>query len=756
MHTFLSRKSAFLAFAIVWLAAVTASLATPIITTQPLNKKDIQLGSEIELEVKASSSTGILTYQWQINGIDILDETNSVLRIDKADVRSSGSYTVVVDDGVDAITSIPVGITVAIPLATRNDMFANRFMLLQLSNGTVRSENNDATIEPGEPLHDGKPGSHSVWFGGNVPLPGIVTLDTEGSAFDTILEIYEVGGSSITKLSKALVGDQDEDGGGFLTSRLKFNASPDKQYAILVDGYAGQTGEITLNWAFEATPDVLPLVQFNPGIRTVSPGSSLDLFVDWLNGDACEWLLNGKGTGNKSKTYSLGKISEADVGNYSVTVKNSKRDSKTQPVELQLNLRDDGTTDPTSFAFNKLNDAFLDAQKKASIKRTSKMQISIKLFAAGPGLAIPLVSGGTSSGYSTTQIFNTQASTKEPGEPNHCGVAGGASEWYNFQPDFNGTVHITTAGSTYDTVLAVYTGPGDSFSTLVPLVCNNAKFPASDEVHFQGNSNTVYYIAIDGVGGARGPAKLNISLGNVPQIVNPPQSTNVLLNGSTTLSVAATGTTPLFYQWLLAGSSIPNATNSTLTITNFQDAKAGNYTVVVSNKIDVVTSAGAMVLLAATPQIQSITGSQTVVPGDTMNLLASVSANPFADLQWYFNNTSLQSKTSINLLLTNFSAANEGIYRLVASNFVGSVTSAPVQLSLALPLRLSSYGISNSTQFALHSIGLANTNVVVLTSSNLVNWTPLITNFSLSGFFDFNDPFSNGNSRRFYQFKVQP
>ncbi|MDB6055936.1 MAG: hypothetical protein JWN25_3459 [Verrucomicrobiales bacterium] len=743
-----SRKAALLVFAIAQIVWPTVCLATPIIEKQPISKIDIQLGSELELEVDAKSDNGILNYQWQLNGVDILNETNSVLKIDHLLAQLSGSYTVVVDDGIEAITSIPVNITTDLFLATRNDLFSNRYDLLTVLGGTIRSKNNDAGVEPNEPLHNGKPASHSVWFRWIAPASGIVTFDTKGSAFDTVLDVFQ--GSSVSKLSMVQTGENDDDGGGFLTSELKFNAMALNEYAIRIDGYAGSTGEIVLNWSFEPTLDTLPFVLFKPGIKTVGPGFSLDLSVDWLNGDSCEWLVNGKGSGNKTKFFSFGKITEDDVGFYSVKVKNSKRDSQTQPAELQINLRDDGSTDPTSFAFNKLNDAFLDAQKK----RLNKLN-SVSLFGFIPWHIVPLDGGGTSSGYSTTQIFNTLASTKEPGEPNHCGVAGGASEWYNFQPAFNGTVKVTTDGSNYETVLAVYTGPGDSFSTLVPLVCNNSKFPQGDNVHFQANSNTVYYIAIDGVNGARGTAKLNIFLGNPPVVSSGPQATNVLLNASTTLSVSATGSTPIFYQWQLNGVSLANATNASLTITNFQSGNSGNYTVLVSNKVDVATSS-ALVTLASAPQIQTITGTQTVNPGGTINLLTTVTANPFADLQWYFKSTPLQSRTSFNLLLTNFSASNEGLYWLVATNMAGAVTSAPVQLSLSLPLRLSSYGTSNGVSFNLHSIGLSNTNVVVLTSSNLVNWTPLCTNLSLSGFLDFSDPLTNGTVPRFYQFKIQP
>ena len=35
------------------------------------------------------------------------------------------------------------------------------------------------------------------------------------------------------------------------------------------------------------------------------------------------------------------------------------------------------------------------------------------------------------SGFSDTRLFSTVGYLKEQGEPNHCGVAGGASAWYS-------------------------------------------------------------------------------------------------------------------------------------------------------------------------------------------------------------------------------------------------------------------------------------------------------------------------------------
>ena len=62
------------------------------------------------------------------------------------------------------------------------------------------------------------------------------------------------------------------------------------------------------------------------------------------------------------------------------------------------------------------------------------------------------------SGTSATLSGSNSGATKEAGEPNHAGNAGGKSVWWTWTAPSDGTVTIDTAGSSFDTLLAVYTG----------------------------------------------------------------------------------------------------------------------------------------------------------------------------------------------------------------------------------------------------------------------------------------------------------
>ena len=83
-----------------------------------------------------------------------------------------------------------------------------------------------------------------------------------------------------------------------------------------------------------------------------------------------------------------------------------------------------------------------------------------------------------------------------------------------------------------------------------------------------------------------------------PAITAQPQGQTNLVGTAVTLSVTASGTTPLSYRWRGQGTNYPVGTNTFLT------AVAGNYSVVVSNAAGAVTSAVATVACTNPPPAQ--------------------------------------------------------------------------------------------------------------------------------------------------------
>ncbi|HEX8775801.1 MAG TPA: NF038122 family metalloprotease [Pyrinomonadaceae bacterium] len=125
------------------------------------------------------------------------------------------------------------------------------------------------------------------------------------------------------------------------------------------------------------------------------------------------------------------------------------------------------------------------------------------------------------------------SATKEPGEPSHSpdNNPGGASVWYQWQAPSSGSVTITTAGSNYDTLLAVYTGNSVSSLSLIQRNDDASATPhvVSSSVTFNATSGVTYRIAVDGYDNNSGG-----------------DTGNIVLNWNATNCVATTPTTVQF------------------------------------------------------------------------------------------------------------------------------------------------------------------------------------------------------------------
>jgi hypothetical protein len=440
--------------------------------------------------------------------------------------------------------------------------------ITRAESGTLLGLNLLATLESGEPRHANKPGGHSLWMTWHAPASGIATFNTLGSLFDTVLAVYS--GNELTALTPIAANDDD---GGLFTSRVRFNALAGEKYHIAVDGFGLAVGEALLNWTLDTKGALLPAIAFLTPNQTVGEGETITLEVGVENRlVAYQWMLNGKAI--EGATSSLLKVEKIDfdkVGSYTVRLTVDDLAVLSDVISVQINDTD-GQVQRTSAAYDKM------AESESS--------------APAPKSASTAKSGSVSHGYTTTQTFSTVGGSKDPSEPDHCGETGGASQWFSWQSPTNGTVVITTDGSNFDTVLAVYIGPGDSYATLTNVACDNNSGAngLTSRVSFKTKPGMTYYIAVDGVNGAQGTVKLSIVVGSEPKIVAQPESKAVYFGGNTTLTVAAEAFPAPLYQWSFNGTNIVGATNAALNLAGISANNLGAYRVRVTNSLGIVLS----------------------------------------------------------------------------------------------------------------------------------------------------------------------
>ena len=99
---------------------------------------------------------------------------------------------------------------------------------------------------------------------------------------------------------------------------------------------------------------------------------------------------------------------------------------------------------------------------------------------------------------------NSSGATKESGEPAHAGDAGGKSVWFTWTATSSGRAQFTATGTTFNTLIAAYTG--SAVGALTPVASNaNGK---SSAINFPVSAGVSYKIAVDGAGGTGGSYSL--------------------------------------------------------------------------------------------------------------------------------------------------------------------------------------------------------------------------------------------------------
>jgi len=184
-------------------------------------------------------------------------------------LRPGPNVIEVIARDVSENVSDPVRVTVTYLAETLpNDHFANATTLVS-NEGSVDGNNILATREFGEPLHAGNQGGRSVWYTFTAPKDGVLTLDTAGSAFDTVIAAYL--GERLGELASQGSNDDANPGSGF--SHLEQAVRQGNTLRIALDGFAGQSGDFKLKYSF--VPKAL---------RQLTVGSGLGGGVDLESG----------------------------------------------------------------------------------------------------------------------------------------------------------------------------------------------------------------------------------------------------------------------------------------------------------------------------------------------------------------------------------------------------------------------------------------------------------------------------------------
>jgi hypothetical protein len=119
-------------------------------------------------------------------------------------------------------------------------------------------------------------------------------------------------------------------------------------------------------------------------------------------------------------------------------------------------------------------------------------------------------------GSRVTAFENNSTASKEAGEPEHAGNPGGRSLWWTWQAPATGRLMVTTEGSSFNTLLALYTN--NALAQLKVAATNDqlANGESFSHVKFPVTAGTEYQIAVDGHNGESGTIILSLTLSVPP------------------------------------------------------------------------------------------------------------------------------------------------------------------------------------------------------------------------------------------------
>jgi hypothetical protein len=381
-----------------------------------------------------------------------------------------------------------------------NDMFGDR-TVVQSSTTLLAASDLGATKEVGEPNHAGNPGGASVWWTWTARTTGTASIDTMGSSFDTLLGVYT--GTSVDNLT--LIAANDDSNGG-LTSAATLAVVAGTTYQIAVDGYGAASGNIRLSIT-PPTPvnDLFAERVTVPGGSAVVSGSNVGATKESgepnhggnTGGTSVWWSWTAPASGATSIT-TVGSSFDALLGVY------------TGPSVSSLTLvagNGDRGGDLTSAV---TITAIAGTTYQIAVDGDGGASGNIRLSITPPTPANDLFADRiTVPGNSTVMTGSNVGATEESGEPNHGGNTGGKSVWWSWTAPTSGIMQLTTDGSSFDTLLAVYTGSSVSSLTLIGGDDDSGQGTAS-AVRFVTTAGTTYQIAVDGYSRQSGTIRLNL------------------------------------------------------------------------------------------------------------------------------------------------------------------------------------------------------------------------------------------------------
>ncbi|PAW87328.1 MAG: hypothetical protein B9S33_06445 [Pedosphaera sp. Tous-C6FEB] len=723
----------------IFIAALAST--SPVINQQPLGG-NVLAGQNVTFTV-AATGTGGVTYQWRLNGTNIVGATNASYTIANAAANAAGTYDALVTHAFGSIASSPATVSV-IPSANPLPFtFAQRY------GGTgAESVQGLARDAAGNSYLAG-------FFSGTLDL-GTTNLVSAGGN-DVFLAKLNPAGVVLWATSGGGPGDDIANGiavapnGEVLVCGYFQNNSVFGTNAAVTNifDYAGFTARFSPDGSMRWVQTVINPLPEAAIIRNVSvavdangeafvAGKGAGLFdfgsTNQISpgGNTAGYLVKYDANGNVKWIQNTGRPVNADQnassyavacdsagnaywgGRYGVGSAGNTFPAATNVIVGGVTLTDGGGSQNGFVA--KITGAGLPVWVRAvngpGAERVASLAVDAagNVFAMGPfdaaynfgtGSVLTPSNGNNGTGFLLKLNANgTPAWVREVGSD-----AGGFFDRGALATDALGNVYLAhnfigtsivgnppavAAGGT-DALVAKFDSAGkflwaQTFGSTSDDIINGIVVDANQSIFIAGTLGQQAVLGPFTLNNAGASDLFLATLATQPPVITTqPASQSISVNQPVTFSVGFTGALPFSYQWRFNGMNLPGATNASLTIPAVVPASAGGYSVLVSDALGIATSDVATLTVdtSGTPFILTPPQGQTVQQGTAVLFnVGAVGASPLS-YQWRKNGTNLVGQNFSFLALGSTTTNDSGNYAVVVTNVFGAVTSAPAVLLVA-------------------------------------------------------------------------
>lgn len=667
-----------------------------------------------------------------------------------------------------------------------NDDFANAIKV-PVAGSSYYENNTFATIEAKEPAHNGdRRAAASLWWWWTPANNTNVLIDTIGSKVDTVLAVYT--GDTLASLQP--VTGANGSLAQFQPAQVSFNAQAGTAYRIAVASVnSNSVGSVALNvvpgGTFDTNPPVVSITGPQNGLTIVSPEGP----IISVSGTASDSGPNASGVSQVFVSVNGSSFVASGTANWSSLI-------SLEPGALQPGLKT----------------ITIQAQAvDAAGNFSAPTSIEVSYLVLGPANdffanALPLTANPE------VDVGSNVNATKENGEPNIAGIAGGKSVWWYYQPPGDGVLTLSTTNSTFDTLLGLYTG--NDVADLTAVAENDDAYPgASGGFSFINQAvkgGQMYHIAVDGYGGASGTISLNYSfvpttvyhltVSNTPggtvqlTTINTlggtaivPEQAGDFANGSTVTLTALPDISDQFNNWTgdisSSANPLPVTMNGDMNLTaNFGSiAYTDGFESGSLSKPPWITAGDAPWFVQTNVVDQGQYAARSGVIGDNQSSSLLITTNFFAGLvsfdfkvssetNWdalkFYVDANLVRQWSGEVGWDNFAyPLTAGTHTLEWSYVKDPTGSSGLDAAFIDDVNLPISASGNATPpqlqlqrqiggFQMTINGQANQQYIIQTSTDLKNWQNISTNAAADGIIQINIPANTTNRAQFYRAMV--